>query len=142
MVRVELVVAHERFGTDQSAGDLADGPVSANGNEIKFTREVGEFAKEEIVARRGQPAPPSSAPAAKIIRIKAGVSVPVKDAEGNVWLPDQGFEGGQTIARPDIQIAERRTSPVPLLIFKSFRIAPFIIQNGAHEPVLTSWTPN
>ena len=76
------------------------GKLSTTGKEIQFTREVGEFAKEEIVARR-EP----SAPAAKTIRIKAGQSEPVKDAEGNVWLADQGFEGGQTIARPDIQIA-------------------------------------
>jgi hypothetical protein len=44
------------------------------------------------------------------IRIKAGKSESVKDAEGNVWLADQGFEGGQTIERPDIQIANT-TSP-------------------------------
>ena len=46
---------------------------------------------------------------AKIIRIKAGVSEPIKDAEGNVWMPDQGFEGGQTIQRPDIQIANTKS---------------------------------
>ncbi len=80
------------------------GKLSADGNEIKFTREVGEFAKEEIVAKRVP-----SAPVAKIIRIKAGASEPVKDAEGNVWLADQGFEGGQTIARPDIQIANTKS---------------------------------
>ena len=47
--------------------------------------------------------------AAKAIRIKAGKSEPVKDAEGNVWLADQGFEGGQTIERPDIQIANTKS---------------------------------
>jgi enterochelin esterase-like enzyme len=43
-----------------------------------------------------------------IIRIKAGKSEPVKDADGNVWRADQGFEGGQTIERPDIQIGNTR----------------------------------
>ncbi len=85
------------------------GKLSADGNEIKFTREVGDFAKEEIVARREQTAPAAGAPAAKTIRIKAGRSEPVKDAEGNVWLADQGFEGGQTIERPDIQIANTKS---------------------------------
>jgi alpha-N-arabinofuranosidase len=80
------------------------GKLSAKGNEIKFTREVGDFAKGEIVAKREQ-----SAPAAKAIRIKAGRSEPVKDADGNVWLADQGFEGGQTIERPDIQIANTKS---------------------------------
>ena len=85
------------------------GKLSADGNEIKFTREVGEFAKTEIVAKREQSAPAAGAPAAKTIRIKAGRSEPVKDAEGNVWLADQGFEGGQTIERPDIQIANTKS---------------------------------
>ncbi|HZR20642.1 MAG TPA: malectin domain-containing carbohydrate-binding protein [Verrucomicrobiae bacterium] len=81
------------------------GQVSADGNQIKFTREVGNFAKEEIVATRAQTA---STPT-KIIRIKAGKSEPVKDADGNVWLADQGFQGGQTIERPDIQIANTKS---------------------------------
>lgn len=85
------------------------GKLSAGDNEIKFTREVGDFAKTEIVAKREQAASASPAPAAKIIRIKAGKSEPVKDAEGNVWLADQGFEGGQTIERPDIQIANTKS---------------------------------
>lgn len=51
----------------------------------------------------------STASAAATVRIKAGKSEPVKDAEGNVWLADQGFEGGQTIERPDLQIANTRT---------------------------------
>lgn len=85
------------------------GKLSATGNEIKFTREVGEFAKEEIVATREPSAPAAGAPADKIVRIKAGKSEPVKDAEGNVWLADQGFEGGQTIERPDIQIANTKS---------------------------------
>lgn len=85
------------------------GKLSPDGDEIKFTREVGNFAKEEIVATRAQTASGAASSAAKIIRIKAGKSEPVKDAEGNVWLGDQGFEGGQTIARPDIQIANTKS---------------------------------
>ena len=38
-----------------------NGKLSTNGNEIKFTREVGDFAKEEIVARREQTAPVATA---------------------------------------------------------------------------------
>lgn len=85
------------------------GTLSANGDEIKFTREVGEFAKEDIVATREQSAPAAAALTGTIIRIKAGRFEPVKDAEGNVWLADQGFEGGQTIERPDIQIANTKS---------------------------------
>ena len=85
------------------------GKLSANGNEIKFTREVGDFAKSEIIARREPAALAERASAAKVIRIKAGKSESVKDAEGNIWLADQGFEGGQTIQRPDIQIANTKS---------------------------------
>jgi len=85
------------------------GKLSVDGNEIKFTREVGDFAKEEIVAARAQTGSVAATSTAKIIRIKAGTSQPVKDAEGNIWLADQGFEGGQTIARPDIQIANTKS---------------------------------
>jgi enterochelin esterase-like enzyme len=80
------------------------GKLSADGNEIKFTREVGDFASTEIVARREQ-----SAPAATTIRIKAGKSEPVKDAEGNMWLADQGFEGGETIERPNLEIGNTKS---------------------------------
>ncbi len=85
------------------------GKLSADGNEIKFTREVGDFAKTEIVAKRESGTPAVTAAAAKIIRIKAGKSEPVKDADGNVWLADQGFEGGSTVERPDIQIANTKS---------------------------------
>lgn len=85
------------------------GKVSADGNEIKFTREVGDFAKEEIVAKREGSASTASSSDATIVRIKAGKSEPVKDAEGNIWSADQGFEGGDTVERPDIQIANTKS---------------------------------
>jgi enterochelin esterase-like enzyme len=44
-----------------------------------------------------------------MIRIKAGRFEPVKDADGNTWLADQGFEGGQTIERPDLKIDNTRS---------------------------------
>jgi enterochelin esterase-like enzyme len=81
------------------------GKLSADGNEIKLTREVGDFAKEEIVARREQ-----TAKAVAAIRINAGAFAPVKDAEGNEWLADLGFVGGDTIERPDVQIANTKSS--------------------------------
>jgi len=84
------------------------GKLSPDGNEIKFTRSVGDFARTEIVARREQAATGTTAEL-KIIRIKAGKFEPIKDADGNVWMPDQGFQGGQTIERPDIQISNTKS---------------------------------
>ena len=72
------------------------GKVSADANEIKFTRSVGDFAKEEIVAKRDLTASAADGAKAKIIRIKAGQSASYTDANGHVWLPEEGFEGGST----------------------------------------------
>ena len=83
-------------------------PVEVTDGKIKvtFTPKVEnpQICAVEIIPESAAPAP-----AAKSIRIKAGKSEPVKDAEGNVWLADQGFEGGQTIERPDIQIANTKS---------------------------------
>src|SRR5512138_342341 len=45
------------------------GKLSADGNAIQFTREVGDFGKMEIVARRVQTAHGENAPSANVIRI-------------------------------------------------------------------------
>ena len=57
-------------------------------------------------------APATPAAAFKPVRIKAGVESPVKDAEGNTWLADQGFEGGDTVQRPDLQIANTQSPDI------------------------------
>ena len=46
------------------------------------------------------------------IRIKAGVFKPLTDETGVVWEADRGFEGGDTIERPNISIANTRTPSV------------------------------
>ena len=53
---------------------------------------------------------PAPAPAAKksVVRIKAGVSTPFTDSSGNVWLAEQGFEGGDVIEREGIAIANTK----------------------------------
>jgi hypothetical protein len=38
------------------------------------------------------------------VRIKAGSSAPMTDSQGNVWLADQGFNGGDSVERPDLTI--------------------------------------
>jgi alpha-galactosidase len=52
----------------------------------------------------------ASAPAKKIIRIKAGVEAPFTDEEGNVWQADHGFADGDTTSREnDMPIANTKT---------------------------------
>lgn len=80
------------------------GKLSTNDNEIHFTRAVGDFAKEEIVAKRESAATGANASAAKILRIKAGQTTSFTDSNGNVWLPEQGFEGGDIIEHDDATV--------------------------------------
>jgi endo-1,4-beta-xylanase len=62
------------------------------------------------------PAPKANQPGAvaptasgTTLRVKAGLSTPFTDSNGQVWLPEQGFEGGATAARePGIAIAGTR----------------------------------
>jgi enterochelin esterase-like enzyme len=81
------------------------GQLAPGANEIKFTRAVGEIAKEEIVAIREAGAAAAAGASAGIIRIKAGSSAPFTDSSGNVWRAEEGFSGGDSIERPDAVIA-------------------------------------
>jgi len=51
---------------------------------------------------------PAQAVMATPVRIKAGGVTPFKDSSGNIWLPDQGFDGGDTVERPDATIANTK----------------------------------
>jgi hypothetical protein len=45
------------------------------------------------------------------IRIKAGSDEEFRDHKGQVWKADEGFEGGETIARPDDMKIENTKDP-------------------------------
>jgi enterochelin esterase-like enzyme len=109
------------------------GKLSADGNEIKFTREVGDFAKEEITAKRDQAASAGAPAAAQVIRIKAGKFEPVKDADGNTWLADQGFIGGDTIERADAQIANTKTPEIYRAERYSMESFSWPLPNGPYQ---------
>ena len=58
-------------------------------------------------AKPGIAAQTSIAPAAArpAVRINAGATDPYTDSSGNAWQADKGFEGGDIIQRPDLNIA-------------------------------------
>lgn len=60
------------------------------------------------------PAPIAVAPsgATPAIRIRAGSARGLKDAEGNDWEPDNGFDGGQIVDRGNIEITNTRTPDI------------------------------
>lgn len=59
-----------------------------------------------------QPAPALAAPTAitrPTIRINAGAEADFKDAQGNTWSADTGFDEGMTVDRPDLPITGTNT---------------------------------
>jgi hypothetical protein len=71
-----------------------------------------EPAKEENASAAAPAAAATAAAAAKPVlptfRIKAGDTTPFTDSNGNAWLGDQGFDGGDTISRGDMQIGNTK----------------------------------
>jgi len=62
---------------------------------VTFTHQVEnpQICAIEIIPQSAvEPASAAPAAGAKVIRIRAGSSEPVKDADGNVWMGEQGFE--------------------------------------------------
>ncbi|HEX7617680.1 MAG TPA: malectin [Verrucomicrobiae bacterium] len=83
-------------------------------------------APAPVAAPAAPPAAPAVAPVAAAVappatgsatvpppvRIKAGPGDSFKDADGNTWLTDQGFADGDTIERPDVQIAGTKSPAI------------------------------
>ena len=68
-------------------------------------------ASAPVVKSEPAPAPAIHSVAAKLpapIRIKAGVTEKFTDSSGNVWLPEQGFDGGDVTDRPGLEIANTK----------------------------------
>lgn len=52
------------------------------------------------------------APAAEAIRIRAGTTAKHTDENGVVWLADTGFDGGDTVDRTGISVANTKTPSI------------------------------
>ncbi len=92
-------------------------PAQAAHNEAPAqpTQEIKTSPSEASSAPAASPTPaPTAVPPAAAagafapIRIKAGDGDSFTDSAGNVWQTDRGFDGGQTVARPDIEIANTK----------------------------------
>lgn len=74
----------------------------------------------------------AGAAAAETIRIRAGVSTPLKDETGTMWLGDQGFEDGETMDRAGLKIGN---TPIPSLYWaERFGMSKFtrVLPNGKY----------
>jgi hypothetical protein len=95
---LSLVTGCQSHSTPKTANQSA----TAGGAAAAGKKDAATSAAPPIVSTTPQKAAPSAP--FRDVRIKAG-GEGFKDAAGHVWLADAGFEGGQTIERPDIQIA-------------------------------------
>src|SRR5512146_3145753 len=57
-------------------------------------------------------APAAGAGVFKPIRINAGATEPYTDPDGNTWLPDTGFTGGEILDRGSISVANTKLQGV------------------------------
>ena len=65
------------------------------------------------VAATGTPPPAPPTGVLQAIRVNAGAAAPFTDSSGNVWLADQGFEGGDIVDRgSDLAIANTKDPAV------------------------------
>ncbi len=124
-----IEIAHH---SDDAAAASAEGGAPVEDQWMKAYHERQEREKstspEATAAPAAQPIAPAVQPAAPLvatppvtappasptpaIRIRAGSSRGFKDAEGNQWEPDNGFDGGQTVDRGNIEIANTRTPDI------------------------------
>jgi len=74
-------------------------------------------------------APKSSQPT---IRINAG-SVAVKDSNGVEWLGDTGFEGGNVVERPELEIANTKAPEIYRSEHYSMESFTYKVPNGKYQ---------
>ena len=74
------------------------------------TTPPGLAAEKSAAATNTQPAVLAT-PTNAAFRVKAGLSVAYTNSEGKVWLPDQGFEGGDVIERDATTVITNTKDP-------------------------------
>lgn len=81
--------------------EVSSGPANPTPHSVAATPSAPATAATPTASATPSPqAPP--------VRIKAGYFSSFKDSEGNTWLPDQAFTGGETIERLDLEIANTK----------------------------------
>ncbi len=81
------------------------------------------------------PAPTTATTPAAVpppVRIKAGQSTSITDADGHVWLPEQGFVEGDTVERPDAEIAGTKSPMIYRSEHYSMTSFSYPVPNGKY----------
>ena len=96
-------------GCQSGQNEMTSAPAQSSMSSTAATPAQPAAAAPAQPAATAAPVAASTTPAvvpavATTIRIKAGATTPFKDSNGNIWQPDQGFDGGDTVERPDAPI--------------------------------------
>jgi endoglucanase len=97
------------------------------------TNNQGSAQSAPAAATVQAPAAPVVTPVEGVVRIKAGSSAPFKDSSGNVWLAEQGFDGGDVIER-DASTAIANTKDAGLYLSEHYGMNSFscAVPNGKY----------
>ena len=88
---------------------LSLGTIARAQADAKITGDTKMAADAKNTDPKNAELKPTGNPPA--IRIKAGADKDFTDHDGNVWLADRGFDGGETISRPDETKIENTKDP-------------------------------
>ena len=98
-------------------------------NSAASTTPPGAAAEKPAATTNTQPAAILASavvatPTNAAFRVRAGLSVAYTNSEGKVWLPDQGFEGGDVIER-DASTAITNTKEPALFLTEHYGMSSF-----------------
>ena len=122
IIAAALMHHHQTGGTPEETG----------ANPVTTNVVIGNISATNQGSTRGlvMPAPAAVLPP---VRIKAGSSASLTDSEGNLWLPDQGFVGGNTVERsPDLAIVNTRDTELYRSERYDMRSFSYPVPNGKY----------
>lgn len=132
--RVRRVLAPDRRAWWMAGAGLA---VLAAASWLIFRMEGLEERRTGPRAPEERAADTAPWPTVGEIRIAAGSAVPIRDRDGQVWVSDRYFQGGQAMSRPDLEVAGTLTPE----LFRTWRQGEFSyripLKAGTYE--LTLW---
>lgn len=105
-VIVSVLLSGCQSGHEQTSSASVQSPVAASAPAAPAAPAAPVAPAKPVQV--ASTAPVTIPATATTIRIKAGGTAPFKDSSGNIWLPDQGFDGGDTVERPDAPITNTK----------------------------------
>jgi hypothetical protein len=115
---------------------LATGCQTAKTESPQATSSVSAApapAAQPAAPTAAAPAAPAPSAAFQPVRIKAGSSAAITDADGNKWLPDQGFADGETTERDEsMQIANTKSPAIYRSEHYSMTSFSYPVPNGKY----------